>query len=46
MKDGDVIQVAHVVNDLDAAMKYFWETFHIGPWIFTPLGLQTSEILW
>jgi methylmalonyl-CoA/ethylmalonyl-CoA epimerase len=32
MKDGDVIQIAHVVRDLDRAMSYFWEIFGLGPW--------------
>ncbi|HBE45947.1 MAG: VOC family protein [Spirochaetota bacterium] len=32
MKDGDVIQIAHVVRDIDKTMKYYWETFGIGPW--------------
>src|SRR3712207_9273762 len=32
MKDGDVIQVAYVVRDLDAAMKRHWEVCGIGPW--------------
>ena len=31
MKDGDVIQVAYVVRDLDAAMKRHWEVCGIGP---------------
>jgi len=47
MKDGDVIQVAHVVNDLDAAMKYFWESFHIGPWdiyTFGPPDVRDSMV--
>lgn len=32
MRDGDIIQVAHVVKDIDAAMKHYWEVFGIGPW--------------
>ena len=32
MKDGDIIQTAQVVRDLDATMRYYWETFGIGPW--------------
>ncbi|NLJ48422.1 MAG: VOC family protein, partial [Candidatus Atribacteria bacterium] len=47
MKDGDVIQVAHVVKDLDAAMKYFWENFHIGPWdiyTFGPPDVRDSMV--
>jgi hypothetical protein len=32
MKDGDVIQVAYVVKDLDAAMRRHWEVCGIGPW--------------
>src|SRR5918997_6526164 len=32
LKDGEVIQVAYVVRDLDAAMKRHWEVCGIGPW--------------
>lgn len=32
MKDGEVIQVAYVVRDLDAAMRRHWEVCGIGPW--------------
>jgi methylmalonyl-CoA/ethylmalonyl-CoA epimerase len=32
MRDGDICQVAHVVKDLNATMKYLWEAFGIGPW--------------
>ena len=32
MKDGDVIQVAYVVRDLDEAMRRHWEVCGIGPW--------------
>jgi 4-hydroxyphenylpyruvate dioxygenase-like putative hemolysin len=32
VKDGDIIQIAHVVRDLDKAMKYYWENFGLGPW--------------
>ncbi len=31
-KDGDVIKVAYVVRDLDAAMQRHWEVCGIGPW--------------
>ncbi|MCX6089940.1 MAG: VOC family protein [Atribacterota bacterium] len=47
MKDGDIIQVAHVVKDLDAAMKYFWEVFKIGPWeiyTFAPPDVRDSMV--
>ncbi len=47
MKDGDVIQIAHVVRDLDTAMKYFWEVFHIGPWdiyTFGPPDVRDSMV--
>lgn len=32
MKEGQVIQVAYVVRDLDAAMRRHWEVCGIGPW--------------
>ena len=32
MKDGNVIQVAYVVRDIDAAMRRHWEVCGIGPW--------------
>lgn len=32
MKDGDIIQIAHLVEDLDAAMQHYWEAFEMGPW--------------
>ncbi len=32
MKEGDVMQVAYVVRDLDRAMRLHWEVFGIGPW--------------
>jgi 4-hydroxyphenylpyruvate dioxygenase-like putative hemolysin len=47
MKDGDVIQVAHVVKDIDAAMKHFWEIFKIGRWdvyTFAPPVLRESMV--
>ncbi|MGE5605558.1 MAG: VOC family protein [Bacteroidota bacterium] len=47
MKDGDVIQVAYVVKDLDAAMKKYWEIFKIGPWdvyTFAPPALRESMV--
>ncbi len=47
MKDGDVIQVAHVVRDIDEAMKKYWETFHIGPWdvyTFAPPEVRDSMV--
>jgi methylmalonyl-CoA/ethylmalonyl-CoA epimerase len=32
MKDGQIVQVAYVVRDLDASVKRHWEAFGIGPW--------------
>ena len=32
MKEGSIIQIAHVVRDIDKTMKYYWETFGLGPW--------------
>jgi hypothetical protein len=31
MKDGDIIRIAHVVRNIDAAMRFKWETFGLGP---------------
>ena len=47
MKDGDIIQVAHVVRDLDRAMKFYWDTFRIGPWgvySFAPPDVRESMV--
>ena len=30
---GDVIQVAYVVRDMEKALKLYWEVFEIGPWM-------------
>jgi methylmalonyl-CoA/ethylmalonyl-CoA epimerase len=32
MQDGDIIQLAHVVANIDATMKHYYETFGYGPW--------------
>ena len=32
MKDGDIIQLAHVVEDIDPIMKCYYEVFGYGPW--------------
>jgi methylmalonyl-CoA/ethylmalonyl-CoA epimerase len=32
MKDGELIQVAYLVRDLNAAMKRHWDVCRIGPW--------------
>jgi len=47
MKEGDIIQVAHVVRDIDKAMKYYWETFRVGPWdvyTFAPPAVRDSMV--
>jgi hypothetical protein len=47
MKDGDVIQIAYVVKDLERAMRSFWEVFKIGPWdmyTFAPPALRESIV--
>ena len=47
MKEGDIIQVAHVVRDIDMAMKHYWETFGIGPWdiyTFAPPAVRDSMV--
>ncbi|MCD8352233.1 MAG: VOC family protein [Planctomycetaceae bacterium] len=32
MKDGELVQVAHLVRDLDAALEKYWRDFGMGPW--------------
>lgn len=47
MKDGDIIQIAHVVRDLDRTMKSYWEKFGIGPWdvyTFGPPAMRDSMV--
>jgi Glyoxalase/Bleomycin resistance protein/Dioxygenase superfamily len=47
MKEGDIIQVAHVVYDIDKTMKYYWENFGLGPWdvyTFNPLTVRDSMV--
>jgi methylmalonyl-CoA/ethylmalonyl-CoA epimerase len=47
MKEGDIIQIAHVVRDMDAAMRYYWDTFRIGPWdvyTFAPPAVRDSMV--
>jgi len=47
MNEGDIIQVAHVVRDIDASMKYYWETFRLGPWdvyTFAPPAVRDSMV--
>jgi methylmalonyl-CoA/ethylmalonyl-CoA epimerase len=47
MKKGDIIQVAHVVRDLDKTMKYYWDNFGIGPWdvyTFGPPAVRESTV--
>lgn len=47
MKEGDVIQIAHVVRDLEASLKYYWDTFHLGPWdvyTFAPPAVRDSMV--
>ena len=44
MKEGDIIQVAHVVRDIDRAMKHYWEVLGIGPWdVYTFAPPQLRE---
>ncbi len=47
MKDGSVIQIAHVVRDLDGAMKAYHESLGLGPWgvyRFAPPDVRDSEV--
>jgi methylmalonyl-CoA/ethylmalonyl-CoA epimerase len=32
VQNGDTIQIAHVVQDIDKAMNYYYEGMGIGPW--------------
>ena len=43
MKDGQIVQVAYVVRDLDASVKRHWEVFGIGPWDIVPIELPKVE---
>jgi len=43
MKDGDICQIAQVVNDLDATMKNLWEAFGVGPWDVYEYGPETTQ---
>lgn len=45
IKDGEIIQLAHVVEDIDATMKLYYEVFGYGPWTvydFKPPLLRES----
>ncbi len=47
MKEGDVIQVAEVVRDIDQAMRRYWEVLRIGPWdvyTFAPPAVRESTV--
>jgi methylmalonyl-CoA/ethylmalonyl-CoA epimerase len=47
MKEGDVIQIAHVVRDIDRTMEYYWANFGIGPWevyTFAPPVVRDSMV--
>jgi len=47
MKEGNVIQIAHVVRDLETAMKAYSETLKTGPWdiyTFAPPNLRESMV--
>lgn len=47
MKQGDVIQFAHVVHDLECTMVRYWEELGIGPWdiyTFAPPSLRESVV--
>ena len=41
MKDGQLVQIAQVVEDIDKAMKHYWEDFGIGPWDIYEYGPET-----
>jgi methylmalonyl-CoA/ethylmalonyl-CoA epimerase len=45
--EGDVIQVAYVVRDMERALKNYWEIFGIGPWqvyTFAPPFMRDSMV--
>ncbi len=45
MKDGDIVQLAHVVRDLDKTVEKYWNDFRMGPWdiyTFTPEIVKNS----
>ena len=47
MKDGDMIQIAYLVKDIEAATRFYWETMNVGPWefwTFAPPELRESMV--
>lgn len=47
MKQGDIIQVAHVVRDIDQVMQRYWDEFGIGPfdvYTFAPPDVRDSKV--
>ncbi|QWA12253.1 VOC family protein [Sodalis ligni] len=45
MKDGDIIQIAHLVSNLDDAIEHYYHVCNIGPWdIYTygPHNIKNS----
>lgn len=47
MRDGDIIQVAHLVRDIRKTMKHWWEDFGVGPWnvyTFGPGTVRESRV--
>ncbi|MDR3210835.1 MAG: VOC family protein [Planctomycetota bacterium] len=32
MKDGEIVQIAHLVRNLDATLEKYWKDFGMGPW--------------
>lgn len=47
MKEGDVIQIAHVTRDIERTMRYYWEVLGVGPWeiyTFAPPTIRDSMV--
>lgn len=45
MKDGQIVQIAHLVRDLDKTLERYWNDFKMGPWdlhTYGPHNVQNS----
>ncbi len=47
MKEGAIVQIAHVVRNMDRAMNDYWNGFGLGPWdiyTFAPPAVRDSMV--
>ncbi|MCC8108030.1 MAG: VOC family protein [Planctomycetes bacterium] len=45
MKDGQIVQIAHLVHDLDKTVERYWNDLKMGPWdcyTYSPKNVQNS----